>query len=261
MRETVSGTHPAGPVPDGRVALITGAAGVGIGQAIARRLLGAGYAVAVTDRHAERTATVVSRLAEEFPGRPVRGWTLDVGVPDHIRSTVADVEQSWGPVRLLVNNAPHNTRSSIFETADADWERTLSVNLTGPWQLVRAVAPGMTAAGGGVIVNISSYAPDVGIEGAYAIAKGGLNALTRVCAREGGPRGIRCVTVSTGFIAETKWARDHPEMAHTVHTEGVLGSHPTPAEVADAVEFLSSERAAHITGETLTISSGAYLRA
>jgi 3-oxoacyl-[acyl-carrier protein] reductase len=118
----------------------------------------------------------------------------------------------------------------------------------------------MTAAGGGVVVNIGSYAPDLGIEGPYSVAKGGLNALMRVCAREGGPRGIRCVTVSTGFIAETKWARDYPGMANTVHTEGVLGSHTTPAEVADVVEFLASDRAAHITGEILNISSGAYMR-
>lgn len=243
-----------------RVALITGAAGEGVGKATARKLLAVGYSVAVTDIHAQRTAAVVSELAREFPCRRVRGWTLDVGVPEQILATVADIERELGPVRLLVNNAPHNTRSSIFEADDKDWARTMAVNLTGPWQLARAVAPGMTSAGGGVIVNIGSYAPDLGIEGPYAVAKGGLNALTRVCAREGGPRGIRCVTVSTGFIAQTKWARDHPEMANTVHTEGVLGSHTTPAEVADAVEFLASARAAHITGEILNISSGAYMR-
>jgi len=243
-----------------RVALVTGAAGIGVGRAVARKLLDVGYAVAVTDVHAQRLKIVVAELQRQFPDRAVRGWRLDVGVPAQISATVADIAEELGPVRLLVNNAPHNSRASVFEADDDDWAHTLAVNLTGPWQLMRAVAPAMAACGGGVIVNISSYAPDLGIEGPYGIAKGGLNALTRACAREGGPRGIRCVTVSTGFIAETKWAHDHPEMADTTYTEGVLGSHTSPAEVADAVEFLASTRAAHITGEILNISSGAYMR-
>ena len=185
---------------------------------------------------------------------------FDVGDRSAIPAAVALAADRLGPIRVLVNNAPFNIRQAIHEVDDATWDRTLEVNLSGPWRLCREVIPMMQRAGGGVIVNIGSYAPDLGIEGAYAIAKGGISALTRVCAREGGPYGIRAVTVSTGFIAETKWAADFPDMADTEFTHSLLGSHPTPSEVADTVGFLVSPSAAHVTGETINISSGAYMR-
>lgn len=243
-----------------RVALITGAAGAGVGQAVARRLAAEGVSVVVTDMHESRTHKIASAIAADNPDATVVGYPMDVGSKVAIDKVVADVSRSLGPIHLLVNNAACNIRAAIDELDLADWDRMLDVNISGPWYLCRQVMPLMRAAGGGVIVNVGSYAGDIGVEGAYGIGKSALNVLTRVCALEGGPAGIRAVTVSTGYIAGSKWAIDHPEMADTPYTRGVLGSHPAAAEVAEAVAFLASDQAAHITGEVLNIASGAYFR-
>ena len=242
------------------VAFVSGAAGIGVGQAVARRLAADGFHVAVADIHAERAAAVAESIRADHPGARVLDVALDVGERAAIPAAVALTIDQLGPIRVLVNNAPYNVRQPIYEVDDATWDRTLEVNLSGPWRLCREVMPIMRDAGGGVIVNIGSYAPDLGIEGAYAIAKAGVSALTRVCAREGGPFGIRAVTVSTGFIRDTKWAADHPDMADTEYTRTLLGSHPGPSEIADTVGFLVSPSAAHITGEIVNIASGAYMR-
>ncbi|MCU1656474.1 MAG: oxidoreductase, family [Pseudonocardiales bacterium] len=247
--------------PTSGVAFVSGAAGIGIGQAVARRLVADGYAVVVADIHAARAARVAENIRSDCPGSVVVDACLDIGSRADIPGVVASVVERLGPIRVLVNNAPYNLRQAIFEVDDEVWDRTMEVNLNGPWRLCRDVMPIMRDAGGGVIVNIGSYSPDLGIEGAYAVAKGGISALTRVCAREGGPFGIRAVTVSTGFIRETKWAADHPDMADTEFTRGVVAGHASPREVADTVGFLVSDSAAHITGEIVNISSGAYMRA
>jgi NAD(P)-dependent dehydrogenase (short-subunit alcohol dehydrogenase family) len=247
-------------VPQQRAALVSGAAGIGVGQAIARRLVADGYHVAVADIHAGRAAAVAAAIRADHPGALVIDVPLDVGARAAIPAAVERTAGELGPIGVLVNNAPYNVRQPIYEVDDATWDRTLEVNLSGPWRLCREVMPIMREAGGGVIVNVGSYAPDLGIEGAYAIAKAGVSALTRVCAREGGPFGIRAVTVSTGFIRDTKWAADHPDMADTEYTRSVLGSHPDPSEIADTVGFLVSPSAAHITGEIINIAGGAYMR-
>jgi NAD(P)-dependent dehydrogenase (short-subunit alcohol dehydrogenase family) len=243
-----------------RAAFVSGAAGIGVGQAVARRLVADGYHVAVSDIHAGRAAAVAESIRADHPDALVIDLPLDAGSRPDIPAAIALAVRQLGPIRVLVNNASYNVRQPIYEVDEATWDRTLEVNLSGPWRLCREVMPIMRDAGGGVIVNIGSYAPDLGIEGAYAIAKAGVSALTRVCAREGGPFGIRAVTVSSGFIRGTKWAADHPDMADTEFTRTVLGSHPCASEVADAVGFLISPSAAHITGEIINIAGGAYMR-
>jgi 3-oxoacyl-[acyl-carrier protein] reductase len=137
------------------------------------------------------------------------------------------------------------------------------VNLSGPWLLCRATMPGMRDAGGGAIVNVSSYAADVGgfgSEGPYAVTKGGLNVLTRSCAHEGGPHGIRCNTVSTGVVTGTKFIDDNPGIAERLLPQTPLREHASAGSVAEAVAFLASDRARHVTGEILNVASGAYMR-
>jgi len=248
---------------DERVALVTAAAGAGIGKATARRLAAGGATVVVTDIHVRRTQEVTEELAKEFPETTVVGYPMDAGDRDHIDDVVAKVSADVGPIQILVNNAAINVVGSIFDYDPADWDWCVRVNLSGPWYLCRAIMPIMRDAGGGVIVNISTYAPDVGgagIEAPYAITKGGLNVLTRACAYEGGPHNIRTATVSMGLVKGTRFAEAHPEMFEMPESQGVLETYPTADEIAEAVAFLASDRARHITGETLNVAGGAYMR-
>ena len=245
----------------GRIALITGAAGAGIGQATARRLAAGGARVVVTDIHERRTHEVAARLAEEFPATTVLGIPMDAGDRDQIDATIGRVADELGPVQILVNNAAINVVGSIFDYDPEHWDWCVRVNLSGPWYLCRAVMPLMRDAGGGVIVNVSSYAADVGgggIEAPYAITKGGLNVLTRSCAHEGGPFGIRAVTVAMGIVTGTKFVDDHPELLAL--SQSPMGEHADAASVAEAIAFLASDRARHISGEILNVAAGAYMR-
>jgi NAD(P)-dependent dehydrogenase (short-subunit alcohol dehydrogenase family) len=248
---------------EGRVALVTGAAGAGIGQAVARRLAAGSAWVAVTDIHARRTAEVAQAIAADFPETRVAGYALDAGDRAAIDRVVAQVHHDLGPIRILVNNAAINVVGSIFDYDPDDWDWCVRVNLSGPWYLCRAVMPGMRDAGGGAIVNMSSYAPDVGgggVEAPYAVTKGGLNVLSRSCAIEGGPFGIRCNTLSMGVVTGTKFIDDNPEVATRLLPSTPLGRHASAADIAEAAAFLASDRSAHVTGEILNVAGGTYMR-
>jgi 3-oxoacyl-[acyl-carrier protein] reductase len=144
------------------------------------------------------------------------------------------------------------------------WDWSVQVNLSGPWYLCRRALPVMRDSGrGGVVVNVSTYATDVGgngLESPYAIAKGGLNVLTRSVAHEGGPYGIRAVTVSMGVVTGTKFIDDHPEILARPDARGVLPWLPSAADIAETIAFLASDRARCITGESVNVSSGSYMR-
>ena len=248
----------------GQVALVTAAAGRGIGQAVARRLAAGGARVAVTDIHPGRTGTVAAAIAADYPATAVAGYPLDAGNREQIDTVLDAVTASLGPVQILVNNAAVNVVGSIFGYDPADWDWAVRVNLTGPWYLCRRTMPMMRDAGGGVIVNVGSFAPDVGgggIEAPYAATKGGLAALTRGLAHEGGPHRIRAVFLSMGVVKGTKFADDNAQLlARLPGTTGPLGDLPGPADIAEAVAFLASGRAAFITGEVLNVAAGAYMR-
>ena len=236
---------------DGRIALVTAAAGAGIGQATARRLAAGGARVVVTDIHERRTREVAAAIAADHPASTVVGYPMDAGDRAQIDDVVAEVTRTLGRVQILVNNAAVNVIGSIFDYDPEHWDWCVRVNLSGPWYLCRAVMPLMRDAGSGVIVNVSSYAPDVGgagIEAPYAITKGGLNVLTRSCAHEGGPFGIRAVTVATGIVTGTKFIDDHPEILDGPGARGPLGTFATADSVAEAIAFVASDRARHITG-------------
>jgi len=247
----------------GRVALITAAAGAGIGQATARRLAAGGATVVVTDIHERRTREVSAAIQADYPKTRVVGHVLDAGDRAQIDRVIGEVSRTLGPVQILVNNAAVNVMGSIFDYDPDDWDWCVQVNLSGPWYLCRAVMPGMRDAGGGVIVNVSSYAPDVGglgLESPYAITKGGLNVLTRSCAHEGGPYGIRALTVSMGLVRGTRFAEQHPELFERPDTAGVLPDFPSAQDVAETIAFAASDRARFMTGEILNVSSGSYMR-
>src|SRR6516164_7228959 len=221
----------------GRVALVTGSAGQGIGRAIATRLCAGGAHTVVTDVHPAR----VERVTEEL-------------------AAAAEL----GPIQILVHNAAYNVMGPIFTYRPEDWTRVMDTNLHGPWYLTKVAMLQMRDAGGGVIVSISSVAPENGgngLESPYTVSKAGLNALARSCAHEGGPHGIRSNIVTMGFVRGTRFSDVlHPDMLAEESSANPLGELPHADDIAEAVAFLASDRARHITGETLNVDSGGYMR-
>ncbi len=247
----------------GQVALVTAAAGQGIGQAIARRLAAGGATLVITDIHERRTREVAAAVAADHPDASVIGFPMDAGDRDAIDRVIAEVTAAHGPLRILVNNAAVNVVGSIFDYDPAAWDRVMRVNISGAWYLCRQAMPLMREAGRGVILNIGSYAPDVGgngLETPYAASKGALSALTRGIAHEGGPHGIRANYLSMGVVKGTKFALDNPEMCSGPDVVGPLGELPDVADIAEAAAFLVSDRARFITGEIVNVSGGAYMR-
>ncbi|WP_372349758.1 SDR family NAD(P)-dependent oxidoreductase [Streptomyces sp. KL116D] len=247
----------------GKVALVTAAAGKGIGQAVCRRLADGGATVVVTDRHPGRTEEVAAAIAKDYPQAQVIGLPLDVADRAAIDRAVDTAVERFGSIDILVNNAAVNVVAPIFEYDPDTWDWVVQVNLTGPWYLCRRIMPLMRDHGAGTVVNIGSYAPDVGgngIEAPYAATKGALNVLTRSCAHEGGPHGIRVNCVSMGMVQGTKFIDDHPELKEMPGVLGVLGDLPHAQDIAEAVAYLASDRARFVTGEILNVSAGSYMR-
>jgi NAD(P)-dependent dehydrogenase (short-subunit alcohol dehydrogenase family) len=245
----------------GRVALVTGGAGGGIGRAIARRLGREGASVVLADIREARCLEVAARLREEL-GPRVHGYGVDVADRARVDEVLADVEANVGPVDVLVNNAATNVLRPASEFDPADWDRVMAVDLDACFYLARRTLPGMMRRGWGSIVNVTSVAGwqhGYGSEGPYAAAKAALHSLTRVLAYEGGPHGVRCNAVAPGII-DTWFVRQRPEQFERERRETPLRRFGTPDEVADVVWFLVSEQSAFITGETINVSGGWYMR-
>lgn len=246
---------------EGRVALVTGAAGAGIGRAVAERLAEDGATVVVTDSHARRTEEVTAELASRFGTDRVVGYELDVGDRTAVDEVIDAVERDVGPVQLLVNNAAINVLTEVVDMDPSDWDRTLAVDLSGPWYLSRRVLPGMRAEGFGAIVAITSVAAFLGggSEGPYAAAKAALHSLTRSIAVENGHHGIRANAVAPGIV-RSKFVDKHLDRFTAEIERTPVRRLGEPRDVAEAVAFLCSERSSFITGEVLNVSGGWYLR-
>ncbi|QRY42685.1 SDR family oxidoreductase [Mycolicibacterium boenickei] len=248
----------------GRVALVTAAAGQGIGRAIAARLAAEGAEVVLTDSHPKRVRVAAAEIAEQT-GATVHPKTLDVGDRDQILGITEWVRREVGPISILVNNAAHNEMGSIFDYDPAVWDRVLAVNLSGPWLLSKQAMIQMRDAGnGGSILNVSTYAPDVGglgLETPYAVSKGGLNVLTRCCAHEGGPFGIRANTLTMGVVTGTRFIDVlHPEIAEEELVASPLGRLPNVSDIVETAAFLLSERSRATTGEIVNVAAGRHMR-
>ena len=249
---------------NGRIALVTGAAGQGIGKAIATRLARDGATVVVSDSHARRAHAVAEEISS-MPGCSAVARVLDVGIRAQIVEVTESVASELGPISILVNNAAYNVLGPIYDYDPEVWDRIMNVNLNGPWMLSRQAMRQMRDAKlPGVILNVSTYAPDVGgegIEAPYAVSKGGLNVLTRSCAHEGGAYGIRVNTLSMGMITGTRFTDAlHADMQVAERAKSPLGRLAAVEDVVDAAAFLISDRAANITGETLNVAAGTHMR-
>jgi 3-oxoacyl-[acyl-carrier protein] reductase len=241
------------PMKDG-VALVTGGSR-GIGRAIVERLVADGWAVALTWRSDESAA----RAVEEACQGKARAFAFDARDRDRPRALVAEVEASLGPLVGLVNNAGIQRESLLALTPDAVWDEVLEVNLGCVFRCCRAVLPGMVSRHRGSIVSVASLSAIHGRPGqaAYAASKAGVLGLTRSLSREVGKRGIRVNAVLPGFVPTRMTGDLPPEVVSSLRSMESLKAGTSPEAVADAVEFLLSDRAAAVTGQALVVDAGA----
>jgi len=232
---------------EGRIAVVTGGAR-GIGLAITRALIEHGVRVHVFD--------VAPGKGDD--AAPYSFHRVDIAVSAGVAKAVAGLPAG---VSLLVNNAGITRDRSAVNMSDDEWDSVLSVNLTGAFHMIRALAPGMRKAGYGRIVNITSIN---GIRGKfgqanYAASKAGLIGLTKTLARELGSKGITVNAVAPGMVM-TEMARAlPPEIVEKAKAEAVLPELAVPEDVANAVLFLLSDAARTITGEVIRVDAGQYV--
>jgi 3-oxoacyl-[acyl-carrier protein] reductase len=246
-----------------KVALVTAAAGAGMGKATAHRLAQEGAIVVVTDSHAKRTEETTAELAKEFGTDRICGYPLDVSNRKSVGDVVSAVESRLGKIDILVNNAGINAFGGVSELSPEDWQRVLDVDLTGCFNMIRVILPGMRKRHTGSIINIASVAAWTTNSAApYNAAKAGVLALTRTVAAEAGPDGVRCNAIAPGMIL-TKWVEIHWKEigGDKMAKECPMRRGGQPEEVAAVTCFLASDDASYITGEAVTVSGGWYMHA
>ena len=236
-----------------RIALITGAAR-GIGLATAKRFLAEGFRVALLDIDGETLARSVTALGE--PERTL-ALTCDVALPDQIEAAASQVKARFGALDALVNNAGHAVFKPALDTSLAEFQRTLDVNLTGPFLMTKAAVPLMSK--GGSIVNITSISGlrASALRIAYGTSKAALEHLTKQLALELSVRGIRVNAVAPGPVDTAMAKAVHSAAIRADYHDAIpLGRYGLEEEIAEAAFFLASERASYITGQVLAVDGG-----
>jgi len=262
MAETIDSAIPAAPRFDlsGRIALVTGAArGIGRGCAIALAQAGADLALGFRDAGSAAARALVAQI--ESLGRRALPLQMDVTRREQIAGATAAALGTLGRIDVLVNNAgigPPNPAESVTE---ADFDRTVGVNLKGTFFVSQEVGAAMIRGGrGGRIVNLSSQAGFVALptEAVYCMTKAAIAHLTKCLAVEWAPHGINVNAVAPTFIrtpGTVKWLADE-QFRRDLLARIPLGRVGEPSDVAAAVVFLASPAASMITGATLMIDGG-----
>ncbi|WP_066928512.1 2,3-dihydro-2,3-dihydroxybenzoate dehydrogenase [Streptomyces sp. NBRC 110611] len=273
----------------GRLALVTGA-GRGIGEAVVAALVERGARVLATDldpggidalaaKYGDSGETgTKGRAEQEKYGDQVTVRSLDVTDAAAVEALIAEAEDTLGPLDIAVNVAGILRCSDVVDLTDEDWAAVFAVNTTGVFHVSRSAARRMADRGRGSIVTVASNAAGIPRAGmsAYAASKAAAVMFTKCLGLEVGSRGVRCNTVCPGStrtemqramwaaagLPDEEGARRVIEGDPATHRTGIpLGRIADPADVADAVAFLVSDRARHITLHDLYVDGGATLRA
>lgn len=265
-------SHETEPQPEalydelfGTGAIVTGGA-TGIGRAIALELARHGVHIAFNyhdggDGHirheAERTANELRQMQVTVVCR-----ACDVRDPEAVNAFVAEADQALAGLHILINNAGIARDRALWRMEDDEWRDVLDTNLTGAFNMIRAISPILRAQQHGKIVNVASVhglRSEFGLSN-YAASKAGLIGLTRSAAVELGPSNVNVNAVAPGYIRTTRLtAGVSPEVLDRARDRTVLGRLGDPQDVASVVVFLCSERARHITGAVLPVDGGHML--
>ncbi len=239
-----------------RVALVTGASR-GIGRAAAVRLAADGHRVAVNYVRAKDEAQAVVDTIEDGGGEAI-AIGADVGTETGVAELFTAVEESLGPVEILVNNAGVVRDNLLLRMTTEDWDEVLAVNLRSVFLCTKTALRAMIKARWGRVISITSVSGLSGNPGQanYAAAKAGIVGFTKSVAKEVGSRGITVNAVAPGFI-ETDMTDGIDEAGRElVKGQITLGRFGTPDEISAAVGYLASEQAAYVTGQVLVVDGG-----
>lgn len=243
---------------DKKIALVTGASR-GIGAAIAESLGKAGMLVIGTATSAAGAEQIDSRLREA--GIEGRGMVLNVTDADSVSQLLDTITRDFGTVTVLVNNAGITKDNLLMRMSDEEWFDVINTNLSAIYRLSKACLRGMLKARWGRIINISSIVGAMGNAGQtnYSATKAGVMGFTRSLAKEIGSRSITVNAVAPGFI-DTDMTKALPEEQRNALISGIaLARLGKPEEIASVVQFLCSDGAAYITGETIHVNGGLYM--
>ena len=241
----------------GKVAIITGG-GQGIGRAIAKRFAREGACVAIAQRDAAVGAATAQEI--EAAGGKVLFVLTDVAQRAQVEQLVAETVARFGAVHVLVNNAAKTGGNGhLLDMPQEEWERTLAANLTGAFICAQLAAREMVRAGGGSIINVSSTNGQIPQPecAAYAVAKGGLEMLTRALAIDLAAYNIRANTIAPGPVQ----SRDPDDTPPRANDCTLVGRNGLPDEVAALAVFLASDASSYITGERIGVDGGLLINA
>lgn len=242
---------------EGKVVLVTAAAGTGIGNATARRCVEEGATVVVSDAHERRLGEAADELGGLAGSRPL-AVVCDVTVEEQVQAVVDATVAEHGRLDVLVNNAGLGGTADLVDMTDEQWHRVLDITLTGTFRMTRAALRRMYEQGGGVIVNNASvlgWRAQAG-QAHYAAAKAGVMALTRTAAVEGAPHGVRVNAVAPSLAMHPFLAKvTTDDLLEELTQREAFGRAAEPWEVATVIAFLASDYSTYMTGEVVSVSS------
>ena len=237
---------------EGKVALVTAAAGTGIGSATARRLQAEGAAVVISDAHERRLAETAAEL-----GGPL-AVPCDVTDESQVQALFAATVEHHGRIDVVVNNAGLGGTADLVDMTDDQWHKVVDVTLTGTFRCTRAALRALCPQGSGVIVNNASvlgWRAQAG-QAHYAAAKAGVMALTRTAAIEAAPHGVRVNAVAPSLAMHPFLAKvTSDELLDELAGREAFGRAAEPWEVATVIAFLASDYSTYMTGEVVSVSS------
>lgn len=243
----------------GRKAVVTAAAGTGIGFATARRLLLEGADVLISDFHERRLGETAAALAEEFPARQVESFVCDVSDTEQVNALIDAGAAQLGRIDLLVNNAGLGGETPVADMTDEQWDRVLDITLNSTFRATRAALRYFRdAPHGGVIVNNASVLGWRAQRGQahYAAAKAGVMALTRCSAVEAADYGVRINAVSPSIARHPFLAKvTSDELLDQLASREAYGRAAEVWEIAATIAMLASDYTTYLTGEVVSVSS------